>query len=132
MAKEEGIIEKINKQKATVRVKRSTACNHCSSRKSCSSTDNQNMIIELRNDLQANPGDPAPQIFEPGASGVGTLWFYSVFGPKYQEDPDGVKLKGGAGSEVVGSLTGDLPYCVPEPVTLVLPGAGGLLLRRRK
>jgi sigma-E factor negative regulatory protein RseC len=53
---EQGIIEKVTEQKATVRVRRSSDCAHCSSRISCD-ISNSDMLVEVSNDLQAKIGD---------------------------------------------------------------------------
>ncbi len=56
MLSEQGIIEKVTDQKATVRVRRSSDCAHCSSRISCD-ISNSDMLVEVSNDLQAKVGD---------------------------------------------------------------------------
>jgi sigma-E factor negative regulatory protein RseC len=53
---EQGIIEKVTDQKATVRVRRSSDCAHCSSRISCD-ISNSDMLVDVSNDLQAKVGD---------------------------------------------------------------------------
>jgi sigma-E factor negative regulatory protein RseC len=53
---EQGIIEKVTDQKATVRVRRSPACANCSSKISCD-ISNRDMLVEVFNDLQAKVGD---------------------------------------------------------------------------
>ncbi|MHC5162797.1 MAG: PEP-CTERM sorting domain-containing protein [Planctomycetota bacterium] len=82
--------------------------------------------------LQADPLAPAPPAhLDPGATGVGTFSFYSVFAPENRVDVGHIKLKAD-GVEVVGDLSGDLPYCVPEPATLALLSVGGWVLCRKK
>ena len=56
LVSEQGIIEKVTDQKATVRVRRSPACAHCSSRISCE-ISNRDMLVEISNDLKAKAGD---------------------------------------------------------------------------
>lgn len=74
--------------------------------------------------------DPSPtDTSDPGATGTGVFHFYSVFSPVTGSDEIMLKADG---VNVYGDLTGDLPYCVPEPATLALLGLGGLLLRKRR
>jgi sigma-E factor negative regulatory protein RseC len=56
MIKEQGIIEKVNNNKATVRVQRTSACEHCKSKASCS-IEKREMRVQLENNLQAKIGD---------------------------------------------------------------------------
>ena len=56
MLTEQGVIEKVNDQKATVRVRKSPACAHCSSKNSCDISDRE-VLVEVSNDLQAKVGD---------------------------------------------------------------------------
>lgn len=56
MIKEQGIIEKVNNNKATVRVQQTPACEHCKSRASCNIVKRE-MMVQLENDLQAKVGD---------------------------------------------------------------------------
>ena len=56
LVSEQGIIEKVTDQKATVRVRRSPACANCSSKISCD-ISNRDMLVEVFNDLKAKVGD---------------------------------------------------------------------------
>jgi sigma-E factor negative regulatory protein RseC len=56
MISEQGIIEEVSARKAIVRVRKSSACKHCSSKDSCSISD-RDMLVEVDNDLQAKVGD---------------------------------------------------------------------------
>ena len=56
MISERGIVEKIDNQKAIVRVTKSSACAHCGSRDSCNISD-RDMLVEVANDLKAAVGD---------------------------------------------------------------------------
>jgi sigma-E factor negative regulatory protein RseC len=56
MISEQGVIEKIDDQMATVRVRKSSACAHCSSKGSCS-ISNRDMLVEVQNILNAGEGD---------------------------------------------------------------------------
>ena len=56
LIKEQGTIEKVIKEKAVVRVQKSSACEQCKTRGSCS-ISNRDMLIEMPNDLQAAVGD---------------------------------------------------------------------------
>jgi len=56
MISEQGIIEEVLARKAIVRVRKSSACKHCSSKDSCSISD-RDMLVEVDNDLKAKVGD---------------------------------------------------------------------------
>lgn len=56
MISEQGIIEKITKNIAVVRVKKSSACKHCSEKDSCSISE-RDMVVEVKNTLNAKEGD---------------------------------------------------------------------------
>lgn len=57
MLTEEGVIEKIVRQKAVIRIQKSSACAHCDSRGACQVISDKEMLIEIANDLQAKVGD---------------------------------------------------------------------------
>jgi len=56
MISEQGIIERISNKTAYVKVARSSACRHCSSKDSCNISD-RDMIVEVINRLNAKEGD---------------------------------------------------------------------------
>jgi sigma-E factor negative regulatory protein RseC len=56
MISERGIVEKIDNQKAIVRVAKSSACAHCGSKDSCNISD-RDMLVEVSNELKAGIGD---------------------------------------------------------------------------
>jgi sigma-E factor negative regulatory protein RseC len=56
MISERGIVERIDNQKAMVRVKKSSACASCGSRDSCN-ISGRDMLVEVSNDLKAETGD---------------------------------------------------------------------------
>jgi len=56
MISEQGIIDKISKNTAFVRVTKSSACKHCSSKDSCNISD-RDMIVEVVNSFNAKEGD---------------------------------------------------------------------------
>lgn len=56
MISEQGIVEKITKTTAFIKVVKTSACNHCSSKDSCSVPE-KNMVIEVKNSLKAKAGD---------------------------------------------------------------------------
>lgn len=57
MLRERGIVEKISKQKAVVRIERTSACAACESRSSCQVQDNKEVLVEVNNELGAGAGD---------------------------------------------------------------------------
>ena len=57
MVTEAGIVEKTVLNKAVVRIQRSSACAHCSSRGACRVTEEKAMLIEVDNDLRAKVSD---------------------------------------------------------------------------
>ena len=57
MSNEEGIVEKTYRDKATVRIQRSSACAHCQSRGACQTLSDKEMLIDVTNDLDAKDGD---------------------------------------------------------------------------
>jgi sigma-E factor negative regulatory protein RseC len=54
---EQGIVDRVSGQKASVRVEKSSACASCQSRDSCRETSGRDMLIEVANDLGAGKGD---------------------------------------------------------------------------
>ena len=56
MISEQGIVEKIDRNTAFIKIVKSSACKHCSEKESCS-TSNRNMLIEVKNSLNAGEGD---------------------------------------------------------------------------
>jgi sigma-E factor negative regulatory protein RseC len=56
MVSEQGIVEKVTRTSAHVKVVKSSACNHCNSKDSCNVSE-RNMIIEVKNSLNAKEGD---------------------------------------------------------------------------
>jgi len=57
MIKEEGIVEKVIKQKAIVSVQKSAACANCPSKSECEMLSERNMKIKVVNKLHAKAGD---------------------------------------------------------------------------
>jgi len=57
MATEEGIIEKILPRKAMVRIRKGSHCVSCGSRDACQILNDEEMLIEVANELQAKAGD---------------------------------------------------------------------------
>ena len=56
LIKEQGRVEKIEKDKATVRIEKSSECASCKSRGSCE-VSKRDMLIEVLNDMKAGEGD---------------------------------------------------------------------------
>jgi sigma-E factor negative regulatory protein RseC len=54
---EQGIVDRVSGQKASVRVEKSSACASCQSRDSCHEASGKDMIIEVANNLGAGKGD---------------------------------------------------------------------------
>jgi sigma-E factor negative regulatory protein RseC len=57
MPTEEGVIEKTFRQKALVRVQKSSCCSQCESQGACQVLGDKEMVVEVANDLQAQEGD---------------------------------------------------------------------------
>ena len=57
MVIEQGVIDKIFKQKALVHLKKSSACANCKDRGSCDIAANQELFVEVVNELNAEVGD---------------------------------------------------------------------------
>lgn len=57
MEKERGIVEQVERQKATVRVQRSSHCASCKSRGQCHTMGESEMRVEIVNTLCAKEGD---------------------------------------------------------------------------
>jgi sigma-E factor negative regulatory protein RseC len=57
MPTEEGVVEKIQNEKAFVRVQKSSACKNCSSRESCEINSSRDMLVEVINEAGAKQGD---------------------------------------------------------------------------
>ncbi|NLD38002.1 MAG: SoxR reducing system RseC family protein [Desulfatiglans sp.] len=56
MISEQGLVERIKRGSALIKVVKSSACNHCTSKDSCSVPE-KNMVIEVKNSLNAEVGD---------------------------------------------------------------------------
>ncbi len=76
----------------------------------------------------ANPTPPVAP--EPGNTGNGQFWFYSIFAPT--EVTEGIITAKADNFDVDGSISGSLPYCIPEPATLMLLTLGGLMIARKR
>ena len=57
MPTENGIVEKISKGKALVRIQKSSACAGCTARDSCEVTADKQVLIEVSNSVNAEPGN---------------------------------------------------------------------------
>jgi sigma-E factor negative regulatory protein RseC len=57
MPTEEGVIKKTSDQMAVVRIEKSSCCTSCDSRGSCEVLSDKEVLVEVRNDLQAKVGD---------------------------------------------------------------------------
>jgi sigma-E factor negative regulatory protein RseC len=57
MRTEEGIIEKTGRNRARVRIERSSSCSQCESRGACQVVGGKSMVIDVPNPLQAKVGD---------------------------------------------------------------------------
>lgn len=88
--------------------------------------------VKYEQPLEYDSGNPEPQEpLEPGNVGSGQFWFYSIFAPVSGSWDDALYAKA-AQNEYTGTISGDLPYCVPEPTTLMLITLGAVSLVRRK
>ena len=56
MIREQGVVEKIHRNTAVIKVEKSSSCKHCADKDSCSVAD-RNMTIEVENKLNAKEGD---------------------------------------------------------------------------
>ena len=57
MINERGVIEKIVRQNAVVKLQRSSGCEACEARGSCHAEGDKNMLVEVENELRAKEGD---------------------------------------------------------------------------
>lgn len=57
MITERGVVERIVKEKAVVRVQQSSSCASCEARGACNIENDKPILVEVRNDLQARVGD---------------------------------------------------------------------------
>lgn len=57
MITERGIIEKVVRQKARVRIQKGSACANCAQRSACHIDSDRPMIVEVDNELDAKDGD---------------------------------------------------------------------------
>jgi sigma-E factor negative regulatory protein RseC len=57
MPTEKGIIESTNNKTATIRVQKNSACAHCESRGMCQVENEREMLVEVENRFEAQPGD---------------------------------------------------------------------------
>jgi len=89
-------------------------------------------LVRYQQPLEHDADQPdAPGYPDPGATGVGEFSFYSHFGP-VDATADIVLKLGLSEVTIEDAITGELPYCVPEPATLMLLSLGGLFLRKRR
>jgi sigma-E factor negative regulatory protein RseC len=56
MISEQGIVESTNRTSAFIKIVKSSSCNHCSEKDSCS-VSNRDMVIQVKNSLNAKQGD---------------------------------------------------------------------------
>ena len=56
MISEQGIVESTNKKSAFIKIIKSSACNHCTEKDSCTVSD-RDMVIQVDNRLDAKKGD---------------------------------------------------------------------------
>jgi sigma-E factor negative regulatory protein RseC len=57
MIKDRGVVEKIVRQIAVVRLQRSSGCDTCEARGSCHAQGDKEMLVEVQNELHAKEGD---------------------------------------------------------------------------
>ena len=57
MIKEKGVVEKIARRKAVVKLRRSAGCDACEARGSCHAEGEKEMRVEVENELHAREGD---------------------------------------------------------------------------
>jgi len=57
MINERGVVEKIVRQKAVVKLQRSSGCDTCEARGSCHAEGDKEMLVEVENELHAKEGD---------------------------------------------------------------------------
>jgi len=57
MISERGVVEKLVRQRAVVKLQRSSGCDACEARGSCHAEGDKNMLIEVENEVHAKEGD---------------------------------------------------------------------------
>jgi sigma-E factor negative regulatory protein RseC len=110
MLRERGIVKKASTHTATVRIERTSACATCESRGSCQVQNNRELLVEVKNDLDAAAGDEV-EISMPSSSVIRAslaVYFLPVLG---------LILGAMSGSALAGPLQAD-------STTASLAGAG--------
>jgi sigma-E factor negative regulatory protein RseC len=57
MIKDRGVVEKVFRQKAVVKLQRSSGCETCEARGSCHAEGDKEILVEVENELHAKEGD---------------------------------------------------------------------------
>ena len=78
MITEQGVIDTISGQKATVQIQRSSACASCESKDSCEVHKGKPMVVEVENRLKAHEGDRVEVSIPSGTFVILSLYVYFI------------------------------------------------------
>jgi sigma-E factor negative regulatory protein RseC len=112
MINEKGVVEKIARQKAVVKLQRSSGCDSCEARGSCHAEGDREMLVEVENELHAKEGDTV-EVSMPARS-VAKMALVVYLGP--------------VAALIAGAFAGDAAAKILRLDSPLAPVIGGLVL----